>query len=204
MSKVKIAVLCVAAIPAIWLILFLQYYLPSTRKVQVTGTDVKRTDTAAVDDTITSRDMRLINTRDPIDGETHVYRNEDTRWGWPPYFKFDSGDLAGDAANIMAHQPNATVLITYYGWRIPMMDLYPNATHLEIVDPRYTHIPVFNIAFLLLMFGSAGYLFYRARKWLRGRRLRRGGGAPVPAGAAAATDVAAASANESADPGDGA
>ena len=113
MNKVKIAMLVVAAVPAIWLIVFLQYYLPSTRKVQVTGTDVKRTDTAMADDTITSRDVRLINTRDPIDGETYVYHNEDTRWGWPPYFKFDSGDLAGDADNIMAHQPNATVLVTY-------------------------------------------------------------------------------------------
>lgn len=185
MRKAKIIMLAITVIPAISLILFFQYYMPSTRKVQITGTSVKRMDVENEDGTITSRDVRFITTRDPVDGETHVFRNEDTRWGWPPYFKFDSGDLDGDALSIKESQPNASVLVTYYGWRFPMMDLYPNATDLEIVDPRYTHIPVFNIFFLLVMFGSAGYLFYRARKWLHGRRQKRAAGnAPVPAGAA--------------------
>ena len=31
-------------------------------------------------------------------GKPMVYRNEDTGWGWPPYFKFDTANLQADAA----------------------------------------------------------------------------------------------------------
>ena len=44
----------------------------------------------------TSRDVRFINTVEE-NGNTRVYRNEDTSVLWPPYFKFDSQDLQTEA-----------------------------------------------------------------------------------------------------------
>ena len=79
--------------------LFLHYSLPSRDIVRIVGTDVVRTDVEGRDaqgNTITvSRDVRFINAKWP-DGRDRVYRNEDTGWGWPPYFKFDTADLAAE------------------------------------------------------------------------------------------------------------
>jgi hypothetical protein len=162
------------ALPTLFVGAFLHYYLPSTRKVQIVGTEVKRMDIGDNDGDARSRDVRFIITRDAITSETFMFRNEDTRWGWPPYFKFNSGDMAGDAANIKDTQPNATVLMTYYGWRVQVLDLYPNAVDLEIVDPRYTSIPWFNLFFFAFLFGGGGFFFVRMRRrWRRFRERRR-------------------------------
>ena len=174
MKKVKWALIGVAALPLILTALFLQYYLPSTAKVQITGTEVKRMDTSDRDGMPhRSRDVRFIITRDLETQRTRVFRNEDTRWGWPPYFKFNSGDLDGDVQNIRETQKDATVLVTYYGWRITVLDMYPNAVDVEIVDPDYTHFPLFNITFLTVLLGGTGYLYFRIWRWRRRRREKK-------------------------------
>ena len=82
---------------------FLHYTLPSTSVVQVTRTDVKRMDEGSDRHpsdgiAIRTRDVRFINTV-TRGGSVRVYRNEDTGWGWPPYFKFDSADFTAKATS---------------------------------------------------------------------------------------------------------
>lgn len=173
--KLKWIALGIGAVPLLAVSMALHYYLPSTRKVYVVDTEVKRMDVVNDPTGRRTRDVRYIVTRDVVTGKTHMYRNEDI--GWPPYFKFDSGQLVGDAMNIKQTQPNATVLVTYYGWRIPVFSLYPNVTDLRIVDPEYAHIPWFNLFFFASLFGTIGYFTYKVRKvwktWAKRREERR-------------------------------
>src|SRR5262245_51344385 len=99
------------------------FYLPSTQKVYLTGAEIKRLDSK---DGTLLRDIRYIQAR-TLDGENLVFKNEDTRWGFPFYFKFNSADLASETANIVRNDPDAIVLVSYYGIRSRVFDLYPNA-----------------------------------------------------------------------------
>jgi len=99
-------------IPALLLFIvgaiFLHYYLPSKDVVQIVGTEVKRIDVkkgapfwdradVGTNDEST-RDVRFINSVYP-NGKERVYRNEDTGWGFPFYFKFDSSNVTTAAQN---------------------------------------------------------------------------------------------------------
>ena len=163
----------VAVVLAILVILLLSYYLPSTTKVNITGTEVKRIDVEAEDGTAKTRDVRFIVTKEIDGGKTKVFRNEDTGWGWPPYFKFNSGDIMGEAVNFHESEEKEIVLVTYYGWRLTFMDLYPNVLSLRSVPADYTHVPVFNIVVIVLLIALIGFVFFRIRKmrkrWSSGR-----------------------------------
>ncbi len=136
--------------------LFLHYSLPSRDIVRIVGTDVVRTDVAGRDaqgNSITvSRDVRFINAKWP-DGKDRVYRNEDTGWGWPPYFKFDTADLAAEATDLVSAAGNPRwVIVRHYGWRIPVLSMFPNALSIRPAagpDERLT--PWFNILFITLL-----------------------------------------------------
>lgn len=141
--------------------LFLHYHLPQRDIVQIVGTDVKRIDIQkgafgwgrpdAGTNQIDTRDVRFINTVKK-NGKPMVYRNEDTDWGWPPYFKFDTGNLTAEAQKI-SKEDETWVAMRHYGWRIPLWSIYPNAVSLKRVDgPDTRLIPWFNIVFLSLLF----------------------------------------------------
>jgi hypothetical protein len=148
MKPVRVFAYVLAALIVVALGLFLHYNLPNTQVVQITGTDVKRVDK----DTAGSqtRDVRYINavTRD---GKIRVFRNEDTGWGWPPYFKFDSADLTAQAQAILKSTEEPWVRVRYYGWRLNLLSLFPNAVSLKIVDKDYVHAPWFNILFVAFL-----------------------------------------------------
>ena len=151
--------------------LFLHYVLPQKDVVRITSTEVIRTDFSAVNRIFyaqadsgaseqATRDLRLINTerretylfglvRGGLD--TMVYRNEDTGWIWPPYFKFDSSDLQAEAAAVISTtEPYDWVQITHYGWRIRWLTIYPNAISIKPVEgPDHRPLPWFNILFLI-------------------------------------------------------
>ena len=124
--------------------------------VQITGTDVKRIDRGDKEQSQKTRDVRYINTV-TRSGKIKVFRNEDTGWGWPPYLKFDSADQTAEAQTILQNPDNPWVRVRYYGWRIQVFSLFPNAISIKVVDEDYTHIPVFNIVFLTLL--SIGLIF---------------------------------------------
>ena len=165
-------------IPALLLFIvgavLLNYYLPDRDIVQIVGTEVKRIDVEsgapfwdrADIGTVegATRDVRFINATTKS-GRSRVYRNEDTGWGFPPYFKFDSGDLTADAQSL-ARQDDVWVAVRHYGWRIKMFSIFPNATSFKRVDgPDALLIPWFNIVFIGLLL-LIWFLIWRAiRRW---------------------------------------
>ncbi len=158
-------------IPILFLGLLLHYVLPQHDVVKVTSTEVIRTDFSSFNrifyaqadsgaTELTTRDLRLINTEKkktfllgfmPRDTTgVMVYRNEDTGWIWPPYFKFDSSDLQAEAAS--AARTDGWAVITHYGWRIRWASIYPNAIAVRPVDsPDVRIIPWFNIFFFAFL-----------------------------------------------------
>jgi hypothetical protein len=166
--------------------LFLHYVLPQHDVVKLTSTEIIRTDfsgfnrifyaqadSGAVEQP--TRDLRLINTDKkktfllgfvPREAtEVMVYRNEDTGWIWPPYFKFDSSDLQAEAAS--AAKTEGWAVLTHYGWRVRWASIYPNAIAIRPVDgPGVRVIPWFNIFFFIFLI--IGIAFVRAM-WLQFR-----------------------------------
>ena len=167
---------------------FLHYVLPQHDLAKITSTEIIRTDLSGWNKMFfaqadsgsaetTSRDIRFINAERQkawilgfFPHETTgvmVYRNEDSGWIWPPYFKFDSADLQAEAQAIARSDADQWVVITHYGWRNRFLSIYPNAVNIRAVDgPDVRIIPWFNIFFFVFL-GLAA-LFVRAA-WLQFR-----------------------------------
>ncbi len=186
MSKLRITKIVLLVVGALLVVAFLHYHLPRTAIVTIQGVDVKRMDSRGSmtqnPGTAGSRDVRFINTVKQ-DNRVLVLRNEDTGWGWPPYFKFNSSDLVAQAQAFANENPPPTVLITFYGWRIQLFSLYPNITRMRSVAPDYSHFPWFNIIFLVLL-GSASIFIGLKVKQLSQRIRERFSKNQAPSGAA--------------------
>ena len=158
---------------------FFHYTLPQHDVARITDTYEKRIDFgensifwAAPDTgnavTTTNRDVFFIQSRLSND-KVMVYRNEDTGWGWPPYFKFDTSNLQAEAADLRsgADAPQ-WVVIKHYGWRHEFMSIFPNAVSVRAVDsPDVRIIPWLNIVILLVFFAFVWAI------WVRWRRFRQ-------------------------------
>ncbi|MEH6653588.1 DUF1523 family protein [Loktanella salsilacus] len=85
--------------------------------------------------------------------EVMVYRNEDTGWGWPFYFKFDTASLQTEADDLRSTPENPKwAVVTHYGWRNGYLSAFPNAIAIRPVSsPDETIIPWFNIAFFVIV-----------------------------------------------------
>lgn len=158
-------------------LVFLHYTLPRQDIVRIVNTEVQRIDTsgswfyaesegAGSDGT---RDVKIIHTiRDG--GKPAVYRNEDTGWGWPPFFKFNSSNLQATASDMTSTSADPQwVLIKRYGWRNQFFSIYPNVVSIKAVDgPDEKPLPWGNVIVLLALVG-AGYGVYRTvdRFWDR-------------------------------------
>lgn len=139
---------------------FLHYTLPQHDIIRVTDTYNRITTIgsnwlfyAAPDvgtaETGETRDVRFIEAVRP-NGKVIVYRNEDTGWVWPPYFKYDSSNLQAEASNLKSTSaaPEWAVM-THYGWRLPFLSIYPNAISIKAVaGPDVRIIPWVNIVVL--------------------------------------------------------
>lgn len=168
---------------SIWALIaaFFHYTLPQRDIVYIQGTEIIRQDftgwnrmfyaTADVgnNEQTVNRDLRLINaTR--ANGNVIVYRNEDTGFGWPPYFKLDSSNLQAEAQNATSTRANPEwYLVTHYGWRFQAPTIYPNAVSLKpIAGPDVGKpVPWVNIIVLTLFFA----IWYTL--WVRWRRFRQ-------------------------------
>jgi len=62
--------------------------------------------------------------------DTLIFRNEDAKF-WPPYFKFNSADLQSIASRIAQECPEEPVKVHGYSMRIPLLDMFPNATSID-------------------------------------------------------------------------
>lgn len=170
--------------------LYLHYIMPQQDVARVVGTDSRiqnisglqswfyAQEDAGTATSMAGRDLRLISTERKATylfglirggNETMVYRNEDTGWIYPPYFKFDSSDLQAEAAAaISTTEPYQWVVITHYGWRIKWASIYPNAVSIRPAPSEdYRPIPWVNIIILVLFI--AGLLFIRAM-WMQFRQ----------------------------------
>ena len=58
-----------------------------------------------------------------------AYRNEDTAWGFPFYFKFNSADIQAKAQGFANSDNNVT--IKYYGYRISMLNEFRNVISIK-------------------------------------------------------------------------
>jgi hypothetical protein len=170
MKALRILKYSVLTLGIITLGLFLHYNLPRTDVVQITGTDVKRIDRGESGQMVRTRDVRFISTV-TRNGKVKVFRNEDTRWGWPPYFKFNSADITGEAQAFIERPEKPWVRVRYYGWRIRIFSLFPNLVSLKIVDKDYTNFPWFNIIFLTVLVIGIIFLILFARRFVH--RLRQ-------------------------------
>jgi Protein of unknown function (DUF1523) len=145
--------------------LFLHYTMPQRDVVQVINTYNKNTPIGAnwmfysiedtgtgVETTASIRDIRFIDAV-YANGEVMVYRNEDTGWFWPPYFKWDSSTLQAEATNLKSDKANPQwVAITHYGWRMPIFSIFPNAVKIApVAGPDVTLIPWLNIVILAFL-----------------------------------------------------
>lgn len=141
---------------------FLHYTLPQTDIVRIVGTETKRIDfgqhsffwsapEGGVGDGQT-RDVYFIQTERP-NGKPLVYRNEDTAWGWPPYFKFNSADLQATAQGLVSSsEAPKWVAVQHYGWRNQFFTIFPNAIKLRVVSgPDATIIPWASLIILGLL-----------------------------------------------------
>ncbi|MCF3972527.1 DUF1523 family protein [Paracoccus salsus] len=148
--------------------LFLDYALPSQNTVRITNTYNRLTavtssnaifyaseDTGTVENAAGQRDVRFIETVRP-NGKVFVYRNEDTGWIWPPYFKYDSANLHAEATNLKSTAAAPTwVSVTAYGWRLPWLTAYPNAIAIDTLaspNERPRNWGALIICALLLLF----------------------------------------------------
>ncbi|MBC9247768.1 DUF1523 family protein [Paracoccus sp. 11-3] len=148
--------------------LFLDYALPSKNTVRITNTSNRLTpitsanaifyatdDAGTVENAQGQRDVRFIDTVRP-NGKVFVYRNEDTGWIWPPYFKYDSSNLQAEASNLQSSKQDPQwVSVTAYGWRLAWLSSYPNAISVDTLagpDERPRNWPAMIILTVLFVF----------------------------------------------------
>jgi hypothetical protein len=135
--------------------LSLYYVLPRQDVVMITGVEVKRMDADGVINAENpadgpTRDVYFINTEHPDTKNVVVYRNEDTGWGFPWYFKFDSADIQAKAQGY-SRDAQQLALIRYYGWRITILSMFPNVTEIETTTSRDEPFPIFNTVFFAVL-----------------------------------------------------
>ena len=158
---------------------FLHYTLPQKDIVRIVNTYEERQelndwtrifwshpDTQS--QTLVNRDVQFIQAVRPNDRPI-VYRNEDTGWSWPPYFKFNTANLYTEAADAVSTQDSPRwYIINHYGWRNELFSSFPNAISIKPVDgpdaPK--GIPWVNIIILTVL----AALCYAI--WVRWRRFR--------------------------------
>lgn len=163
---------------ALTVIGFFHYTLPQHDIVRVVNTYQERQDLndwtrifwSSPDDqsgTLVNRDVQFIQTV-KANGKPMVYRNEDTSWSWPPYFKFDTANLQTEAEDVKSTAAAPQwVSVTHYGWRIVYFSAFPNAISIKPVEgPDATIIPWFNIFFFVFI---AVILLVLRRMWLQFR-----------------------------------
>ncbi|MCA0044517.1 DUF1523 family protein [Celeribacter litoreus] len=100
-----------------------------------------------------SRDVQFIQAVRP-NGKSIVYRNEDTGWGWPPYFKFDTANLYTEANDAISTKAAPEwVSVTHYGWRSELLSVFPNAVGIKpVAGPDVKIFPWVNIIILVGLF----------------------------------------------------
>lgn len=160
---------------------FLHYTLPRYDTVRITDTYETRIDFGENSifwshaptgnaPGVTNRDVFFIQAIRP-NGRPRIYRNEDTGWGWPPYFKFNTANLQAAAADLRSTQSAPQwVAVRHYGWRNEFLSIFPNAVSVRpVAGPDDRVIPWSSVVILVLL---AALIWGLTVRWLRFKRRR--------------------------------
>ncbi len=172
MKKLKIVgITCLVAI-LLGIGATLHFFLPKHAVVQINGVEVKRMDEQGVVNASNpaegpTRDVYFINTGEPDNPiDVSVFRNVDTGFGFPWYFKFNSADVQAKAQQL-SKSDQQLALIQYYGWRIRLISTFPNIVSIKETTTRTEPFPIFNLVFLLVLFSLIGIGYWKIKKHLR-------------------------------------
>ncbi|MGH6842834.1 MAG: DUF1523 family protein, partial [Methylocella sp.] len=164
----SVTALVIALLAAAGTAAFLYYFLPRHDVLRIVGTDTRRPIGNVRSDVSTHMEF-FINAEDIETQKPRVFHNEDTRWGFPWYFKFNSAELQGVAQSIASER--GTALITYYGWRIQILSILPNLTNIKRAAPDASlPIPWFNHGVAAAIIGGCAWFAW----WIRRLWNRRG------------------------------
>jgi hypothetical protein len=163
---------------------FLHYTLPQTDIVRIVATNTQRVDLGAnrwffaapepgMDKaTANGRDVQFIQTILASSGRPMVYRNQDTGWGWPPYFKINSFDLQTRASDLNSTEASPKwVAITHYGWRNQFFTIFPNAISLRQVEGPDVRIFPWASTIILTLLAATLFMLWRIWRRFRERAL---------------------------------
>ena len=131
----------------------INFVFPHYETTHVTGVEVKRVDkdgpiTKANPEDGPTRDVYYIYTQRTGETQPTVYRNEDTRWAFPFYFKFDSAVQQARASGFEQNQK--MVEIKYYGWNMVMYNEFRNVISMEEVTEDQGSHPILSWIFYAL------------------------------------------------------
>jgi uncharacterized membrane protein YgcG len=102
----------------------------------------------------------MIQAQDPETQRVRVFRNEDAVL----YLKLNSADVQARATALSRGEELRTAAIRHYGWRIPVLSVFPNAISVREVEPGYSHTPILGPVLILSLLGGVGALIWRTRK----------------------------------------
>ncbi|MGH6812739.1 MAG: DUF1523 family protein [Methylocella sp.] len=152
----------IAVLVAAGPVVFIYYFLPHREVLRIVGTDTRRPLGTTKSD-VSTHMVFFINAEDVETKKPRVFHNEDTRWGFPWYFKFNSAELQALAQSIAGVR--GTALVTYYGWRIKILSVVPNVTNIKRAAPdQKPPIPWFNLGFAAVVIGGGAWLVLRFRR----------------------------------------
>ncbi|NIZ13981.1 DUF1523 family protein [Phaeobacter sp. HF9A] len=160
---------------------FLHYTLPQYDVVRIVNTYEKRQqlgDWTRIfwstpdnqSNALDNRDVQFISAVRP-DDSVIVYRNEDTGWSWPPYFKFDSADLYTEANDAISTKEDPEwVRVMHYGWRNEFLSAFPNAISITpAAGPDDKPVNWISITILVLLAAMFWAIYVRLRRFKRNR-----------------------------------
>lgn len=148
-------------------LIIVDFYAPTKRIVTIIDGDVKRVD----DDGIVSatnpadgptRDVFFIFTKH--DDDTLVFRNEDTGWGFPFYFKFNSADVQAEV-NSGKNEAQELMLISY-GWRVKLLSMFPNVIGVKKASEA-SGLSILRLLAFAVHIGVWGFIAFKFYKWMR-------------------------------------
>ncbi|OOR99732.1 hypothetical protein B0187_02690 [Haemophilus paracuniculus] len=144
------------------------YAFPSYETTMVTGMEVRRMDKDGVISKANPadgevRDVYFLFTEQPESKKVMVYRNEDTGWGLPFYFKFNSADIQAKA-QAFANEKQL-VQIKYYGWRINWMNEFRNIVSIKpLAEGETQSMPIVSY----ILYALLALTFFLSVQFVRG------------------------------------
>ncbi len=167
----------------VWLLFgaFLHYTLPQYDVVRIVNTYEERQELNdwtrifwstpdSQSTNISNRDVQFIQAVRP-NGDAVVYRNEDTGWNWPPYFKFDTANLYTEANDAISNKADPEwVAVLHYGWRSEFLSAFPNAVAIkQVAGPDDKPLNWVSILILVLIAALFWAVYVRWRRFRRNR-----------------------------------